>query len=80
MIQKGLCAPERGSGPFQEKWHLVPNSRIPTGSYSAEVIFLDNSKLLWGGQVERGNVRPPVAAIRVPLGELKVGSRNPSGN
>jgi hypothetical protein len=80
IIQKGLCAPERGNGPFQEKWHIEPTSRIPAGDYNAEIIFVDNSKLLWAEKTEPGNGRPAVDAIRVPLGELKVGTSQRSGN
>lgn len=80
IIQKGLCAPERGSGPFREKWQVFPTPRIPPGDYNAEIVFVDNSKLLWAEKTEPRNVRQAVDAIRVPLGELKVGTSHSSGN
>jgi uncharacterized membrane protein len=80
VIQKGLCAPERASGSYQEKWRIIPTSRIPAGDYKAEAIFLDNAKLLWAENAGARSSEPPINSIRVPLGELKVLSANYSGN
>ena len=80
VIQKGLCAPERASGSYQETWRIVSTSRIPAGDYKAEAIFLDNSKLLWA---ERAGARVRDAtmnSIRVSLGELTVVLPNHAGN
>jgi hypothetical protein len=79
-IQKGLCAPEIASGAVQERWRVVPGSRIPPGNYKAEAIFLDNPKLLWAEKAGPGNAQAEIDAIRIPLGELKVASTISSGN
>ena len=80
VIQKGLCAPERASGSYQETWRIVPTSRIPAGDYTAEAIFLDNPKLLWAENAGARSREAPINSIRVSLGELKVVSANHSGN
>jgi hypothetical protein len=80
VIQKGLCAPERASGSYQERWRIVPTSRIPAGDYKAEAIFLDNPKLLWAENAGARNSEAPINSIRVSLGELKVVPANHAGN
>ncbi|HEX4629448.1 MAG TPA: DUF2079 domain-containing protein [Chthoniobacterales bacterium] len=80
VIQKGLCAPERATGSYEETWRIVSTSRIPAGDYKAEAIFLDNSKFLWGEKAGAKNSDAPINSIRVPLGELKVASVDRAGN
>ena len=80
VIQKGLCAPERASGSYQETWSIVSTSRIPAGEYKAEAIFLDNSKLLWAEKAGARISDATVNSIRVSLGELTVVSAKRVGN
>jgi uncharacterized membrane protein len=80
VIQKGLCAPERASGSYQERWRIVPTSRIPAGDYKAEATFSDNPKLLWAENAGAKSSEAPIHSIRVSLGEIKVVSANYSGN
>jgi uncharacterized membrane protein len=75
-IPRGLCAIERTSGAYLEKWRVTPHPRIPPGDYSAEAVFLDYSKLLWAEKSRQ----PPPNFVRVPLGEIKVMPSGSSGN
>ena len=47
MITRGLCAPEARGGVYEETWHVVFPSRLPTGDYSVEAFFVDYQSGAW---------------------------------
>jgi hypothetical protein len=64
-ITKGLCAPERSQGVVEEIWHISSRPGLPRGRYSAEALFLDNTKREWvelkgGGDLNSILLSPPI--------------------
>jgi uncharacterized membrane protein len=79
IVPHGLCAPERTAGPYQEIWHVTASHRIPPEKYEAEAVFLDYAKLLWARKTDPINAQSLTAAVRVPLGEIKIAPSDSSG-
>ena len=71
-ITKGLCAPERGEGMTDETWHVTSWLGLPRGTYSAEALFLDNTKRAWTQM--NGSSNPDAALLTppIPLGDITV--------
>jgi hypothetical protein len=72
LLVKGLCVPETGGGVHTESWRVTEADGLPPGDYSAEALFVDNSKRAWiqatgGGDLESTLLAPPVA-----LGQIRV--------
>lgn len=80
VISKGLCAPEAALGRHKETWHVDSMARLPTGNYSLEVVFVDNSSRVWF--MTNGGVVPPSARLSGPisLGDVTVSSDGRSPN
>lgn len=78
VLSRGLCSPEsRGPVTF-EIWRITPSQHVPPGQYTAEALFVDNSKRLW---LERSGMSQSVllTPAPIPLGELTVrGSAAPA--
>jgi hypothetical protein len=74
VISKGLCAPEANAGRYQETWRVDLAGRLPSGDYSLEVVFVDNSSRVW--YMVRGTPIPPSAVLssRISLGDITVGT------
>lgn len=47
LLDRGLCAAEARAGKYEDHWLVTRTSAIAAGRYSAEVIFVDNTKRLW---------------------------------
>jgi uncharacterized membrane protein len=72
VLTKGLCAPQASDGDCIEIWRVTETDGIPTGDYSVEALFIDNSKRAWfqatgGGEMESILLAPPVS-----LGSVRV--------
>ena len=72
IVTRGLCAPERTAGSYQEIWRITADRRIPPGEYQAEAVFLDYAKLLWAEKTVPRNPQSLASPVRVPLGEIKI--------
>ncbi len=72
MITRGLCAPESGAGLFGETWHVTPPDRLPTGSYSAAILFLDHPRGAWFGKKDGSSFPLALLSRSVPIGSVKV--------
>ena len=72
VLSRGLCSPESSGPVTTETWRITPSKRIPAGQYTAEALFVDNSKRRW---MERSGTTDQPALLTsspVSLGELTV--------
>jgi uncharacterized membrane protein len=70
-IHRGLCAPERSAGVYEEKWRITGTVGIPPGEYDAEAVFVDYLKLLWAHKSAADPARAsPEIFARISLGQL----------
>jgi uncharacterized membrane protein len=72
FMTKGLCAPEAGDGPCEENWRITSVDGLASGDYSAEAIFVDNSKRAWSEATGQNNSASTLLSRAIPLGDLKV--------
>jgi uncharacterized membrane protein len=77
VLSRGLCSPESRDPVTAETWRITASPRIPPGQYTAEALFVDNSKRLW---LERSGTSQSVllTPAPIPLGELTVPGGAPS--
>jgi uncharacterized membrane protein len=72
FMTKGLCAPEAEDEPCEEKWRITSVDGLVPGDYSAEAIFVDNSKRAWSEATGQNNSASTLLSKPVPLGDLKI--------
>ena len=72
FMTKGLCAPEAGDGPREETWLITSVDGLAAGDYSAEAIFVDNSKRAWSEATGQNNSTSTLLSKPIPLGDLKI--------
>jgi Predicted membrane protein (DUF2079) len=72
MITRGLCAPEARWGLYEETWHVVFPSRLPTGDYSAEALFVDHQSGAWSEARDGDKSRWTFLTSPVSIGNVRV--------
>lgn len=72
QITRGLCTPETSDPLVYEKWEVDKAAGLPPGTYSAEAVFLDNTKREWIEKTGQGNSLSALIFQPVSLGEITV--------
>jgi hypothetical protein len=75
---KGLCAIEAREGSATERWRTTLPG-LPPGSYTAEALFVDQSKRAWSEAHGSGEIQETLLGPPIPLGHIRVGG-GPSVN
>jgi hypothetical protein len=72
IITKGLCGLEVSAGSHTEDWQVATVNGLAEGSYTADLIFLDNSQRTWLLGMEHGDSQPPILSRPIPLGLIQI--------
>ena len=71
LINAGLCGIQVAGGEHEQRWLLTSRSGVPRGTYTAELLFFDQSRRAWA-QAHSLSAKMEPLAPPVPLGRLRV--------
>jgi hypothetical protein len=69
-ISRGLCAPEVSGTSHREIWSVQNTTRLEEGNYTAEAIFVDNTKRSMPSRA--GGTQPAPPTTTIPLGQIRI--------
>ena len=72
ILMRGLCAPQVGTGSYEETWRITAARRIPPGEYFVEALFFDNTKRAWSEAKGTAASATTLLCAPVPAGSLHV--------
>jgi hypothetical protein len=72
IITKGLCRPDATDGIFNDQWLVTSTHGLEPGTYTAEAIFIDNTKQSWVETSGKHGAETTLLATPIPLGNITV--------
>jgi uncharacterized membrane protein len=72
IITKGLCRPDARDGIFNDQWLVTSTHGLEPGSYTAEAIFIDNTKQSWLESSGKPGTETTLLARPIPIGNITV--------
>jgi hypothetical protein len=72
IITKGLCRPDAADGIFNDQWLVTSTHGLEPGTYTAEAIFIDNTKQSWLESSGKPGTETTLLARPIPIGNITV--------
>lgn len=75
VLTRGLCGPGATTGPYEETWRITALRDLTEGDYLLEVVFVDNTKLVWQEVTGQGSAGDTMLSPPVELGHIYIPKR-----